>query len=221
MKRNFMSFMLISLVLVFSFAGITNYTSLKLKGDAAYPSDNLLEVETTAGVDVLTIAYDGTMTHAGTRSLWFSAEDLKLPAANPAAAGEEDSIGTLVYVDAAADDHAWLTFIPPSDMDTSLTMEMSIYYILPSGTPTEGAWNIKAIGLDDDEAGAAATAPLEIILDTPSAAGDWNMTSSATVPTTVTAKDIMNFIIYHDVADPFGGTVELAGVKVTYTTDEL
>ena len=168
----------------------------------------------TKTLQVTGSAYVGTRNH----SRWYDASAFKLPTTAPAAAGELGSLGTLVFADSTADDNAWLTFVPPAGIDYTADALMYLYYVLPSGTPTEGAWNFLAANIADEAAANVDSAvALDDILDLPSAANALNITASTTIGAALLVlNQPTNIIVSHDYTDPFGGEVHLLGVRIDF-----
>lgn len=171
-----------------------------------------------ASADSLTV----TATYAVTKSIWFPAEVFKLPSSAPATYTETCSMGALSFADSSADAHAWLVFVPPDDCDESEDMELFYYYTpADAATNTEGKWNCKVKGMGDGDAVAAATTALEIVYDTPQSGGKVNITTGATIPAAnIVENELVNLLVYHDVADPFGNAALLLGVRIDYVSDK-
>lgn len=64
MQRYFLTAILVSMALVFSFAGISNWDAIKLTGIGT--DTNILEIENSAGMDVLVATNAGAVTMGGT-----------------------------------------------------------------------------------------------------------------------------------------------------------
>jgi hypothetical protein len=149
---------------------------------------------------------------------------MKLPSSAPAAASEQAIGGTITFADASADDNAMFIFQVPQDATPGSTFfYFAPLYNLPSGTPTEGHWGVDCIAIANADADAApSTGSAEVALDTPSA-DKWDLSTAVQLPMAVSASgdEVMACNLWHDVDDPFGGTVHVAGVKVTYTATSL
>ncbi|MEK9722314.1 MAG: hypothetical protein VW405_02360 [Rhodospirillaceae bacterium] len=153
---------------------------------------------------------------------WIFAEGITCADSNGCAEGEQGGKETRVFADSTTDDTAniWIP-LPPDFAEGTSGLHISVLYNMPSGSPTEGEWDVTYLAIADDDADAALGGEVTV-LDTPAAADDWNLTSAMVIPTAaITSSDVgVAISLYHDVSDPFGGAVEVAGIKVGYTTDK-
>ena len=147
--------------------------------------------------------------------------DMKLPTTNPADTAEQGSLGTLEFADSSATEHAWISWVPPADCNTSSVAYLRVYYVLPSGTAEEGQWNMVAGKFVDGTAVAAAATEITTIFDTPQGSAKMNITTPTELAASLLADGgVLNIDLSHDINDSFGGAVELIGVRIDYTTSK-
>lgn len=234
-RKNFFLMALAALLATgVAFAGTSDVDRLDVRPEHA--SGDALRVLQNDKTEIMVIEEDGTVDLSGandvalgsvaisqatSRTVFIPAGEFRCAATAGCTEGEQTAKVTLVFADSSADDHAYVTWGLPDDFDLGGSfIFVQIVYNMPSGTPGEGEWDLKYVAIADDDADAAPGSELTV-LDTPAAADDWNVTSAIQIPiAAVGASDkAVVFDLYHDVSDAFGGSVEVLGLLVTYTSD--
>ena len=217
MKHRFIAILLMAILATSAYAATpTKFTSVTV-------SDDLIVEDDASVLGDLAVTGSVSMgSYAETKSRFITAMEMKLPSSAPATAGEQGSMGTLEFADSSADDNAFITWVVPYDCDVSADASIYVYYVLPSGTAGVGTWNFYADSFVDGTVVAAAATDLTTISDYPQGSAKTNITTQfSTIPAALIVADgIVNINIYHDVAEQFGGTVELMGVRIDYTSDK-
>ena len=205
-------------------AGTSNLDRLDIQPEAA--SGDAFRVLDNSGSELFVVEEGGTVDFGAAAPAMAVSKSVFLGAGaidfgTTGASEIKNNKATIGLADASADEHIYISWGIPDDMDTGSDVTVQVVYLCDQGSPTEGEWTVTYLAVADDDADAALGNELTV-LDTAAAQDDWNVTGVMTVPAAaIGASDTsLQLDVYHDVSDPLcgGEDVNVLGVLIGYTT---